>query len=324
MPEYGAGTLARRQAELLPVEYFHVVFTLPAQIARIAFYNQRVVYGILFQAAAEALLTLARDPRHLGAEIGFFGILHTWGQNLLHHPHVHFVIPGGGIGPDLEWVRCRRGFFLPVRALSRLFRRLFLKHLGQAFRRNRLQFFGDLQALADPDAFDGYLSPVEKAEWVVYAKKPFGGARQALDYLGRYTHRVAISNNRILDVSRGQVRFQWRDYRGKNKHRSRVMTLAADEFIRRFLLHTLPVGFQRIRYFGFLANRYRKEKLELCRRLLSNPATELLPTRTQSAAVSPVLSNLTFRRCPRCRKGVLIRIAVIAAYRWPTAPPDTS
>ena len=316
--------LESRQGELLPVEYFHLVFTLPKEIARIALQNKRLVYGILFQAAAEALLTLARDPKHLGAEIGFFGILHTWGQNLLHHPHVHFVIPGGGIGPGLEWKSCRPGFFLPVRALSRLFRRLFLKALRQAFDRKKLVFRGDLQSLADPAAFHNHLASVAGAEWVIYAKKPFGGPRKVLDYLGRYTHRVAISNNRLLGIGNGQVRFQWKDYRRKNKHRRRVMTLAADEFIRRFLLHTLPAGFQRIRYFGFLANRFRKEKLELCRRLLANPVAELLPTPAPSSAVSAAFSQPASRQCPRCRTGVLIRIAVLAGYRWPAVPPDSS
>jgi hypothetical protein len=304
---------------MLPVEYFHVVFTLPEPIARIAFYNKEVVYGILFRVAAETLLTIARDPKHLGAEIGFFGILHTWGQNLLHHPHAHFAIPGGGIGPDLEWVRCRPGFFLPVRALSRLFRRLFLAALRETFRRKQLQFFGETEALSQEAAFHDYLAPLEKTEWVVYAKKPFGGPRQALDYLGRYTHRVALSNDRILDVSRGQVRFQWRDYRSKAKYRSRVMTVSAEEFIRRFLIHTLPPGFRRIRHFGFLANRFRKEKLALCRRLLTNSVVELLPSPAVSASPVPAIPL-----CPQCRKGLLIRIAILPAYRWPDRPPDSS
>ena len=316
--------LQGRQGELLPVEYFHVVFTVPEEIARIAFYNKRVVYGILFQAAAQTLLTIARDPKYLGAELGFFGILHTWGQNLLHHPHVHFVIPGGGISPDPEWVRCRPGFFLPVRVLSRLFRRLFLAALREAFAKTQLRFFGDLKGLTDSDAFENYLTPVRSAEWVVYAKKPFGGPGKVLDYLGRYTHRVAISNNRILDISHRQVRFQWKDYRSRNKQRSRVMTLTAEEFIRRFLLHTLPAGFQRIRYFGFLANRFRKQKLDLCRRLLANAITELLPTRGKCGEALAALRGFTPGQCPRCRSGVLIRIAVIAGYRWPAIPPDSS
>jgi len=315
--------LDSRRGELLPVEYFHVVFTMPEQLARIAFYNKETVYGILFRSAAETLLTIARDPKHLGAEIGFFGILHTWGQNLLHHPHIHFVVPGGGIGPDLEWIPCRRGFFLPVRVLSRLFRRLFLKALREAFQRNQLQFFGEMESLKDEAAFREYLAPHENTQWVVYAKKPFGGPRQALGYLGRYTHRVALSNDPILGVSGGQVTFQWKDYRAKGKPGSRTMTVSSEEFIRRFLIHTLPPGFQRIRYFGFLTNRFRKEKLALCRKLLSNPATELLPSPAQrhETALPPAPM---FHRCPRCQRGVLIRIAIVAGYRWPHRPPDSS
>ncbi len=310
--------LESRRGELLPVEYFHVVFTVPEPIARIAFYNKEVVYGILFRAAAETLLTIARDPKHLGAEIGFFGILHTWGQNLLHHPHAHFVIPGGGIGPDLEWIRCRPGFFLPVRVLSRLFRRLFLAALREAFRRKQLQFFGEIEALSQEVAFHDDLAPLAKAEWLVYAKKPFGGPYQALDYLGRYTHRVALSNDRILDVSRAQVRFQWRDYRSKARYKSRVMTISAEEFIRRFLIHTLPPGFRRIRHFGFLANRFRKEKLALCRRLLTHSVAEPLPAPVASAARVPI------HLCPQCRTGLLVPIAILPAYRWPDRPPDSS
>jgi hypothetical protein len=316
--------LERRRGELLPVEYFHVVFTVPEQIARIAFYNKEAVYGILFHTAAETLLTIARDPQHLGAEIGFFGILHTWGQNLLHHPHVHFVIPGGGLSPDLQWVSCRPGFFLPVKVLSRLFRRLFLAALRKAFQRNQLQFYGEIEPLSSEAAFNSYLAPVEKTEWVVYAKPPFGGPQVALDYLGRYTHRVALSNDRIIDVSNGRVTFQWRDYRAKGKYKSRLMTVAADEFIRRFLIHTLPSGFQRIRHFGFMTNRFRKEKLALCRNLLANPVTELLPSPLECKAASVAPLDQSFRRCPRCDTGILIRVAVIPAYRWPAKPPDSS
>ena len=315
--------LESRQGELLPVEYFHLVFTLPDEMARIAFYNKETVYGILFGAAAETLLTIARDPKHLGCEIGFFGILHTWGQNLLHHPHIHFVIPGGGIGPDLQWVSCHPGFFLPVKVLSRLFRRLFLEALRTAYRQNRLQFFGEIEPLKDQAAFLAYLDPVENSEWVVYAKKPFGGPQKAIDYLGRYTHRVALSNDRILNLSNGQVTFQWRDYRHKDRYRSRTMTVSADEFIRRFLIHTLPPGFRRIRHFGFLANRFRKEKLELCRELLSNPALELLPATAQCREIVLALHTQPLLRCPQCHTGILIRIA-LPDYRWPRRPPDSS
>src|SRR5438132_1393164 len=264
--------LEDRQAELLSgVEYFHVVFTVPEPIAAIAFQNKKTLYDMLFHASAETLRTIAADPQHLGAEIGFITILHTWGQNLLHHPHVHCVVPGGGISPDGEhWVACRPGFFLPVRVLSRLFRRLFLQHLQQAFDDDELQFFNALAALHDRVAFAKYLAPAAHAEWVVYAKAPFGGPQQVLDYLGRYTHRVAISNNRLVDFSDGKVTFAWKDYRHDSRHK--VMRLDAQEFVRRFLLHVLPAGFQRIRHYGLLANRYRETKLDHCRQLLAAPA----------------------------------------------------
>jgi hypothetical protein len=315
--------LESRQGELLPVEYFHVVFTVPEEIARIAFYNKEIVYGMLFRAAADTLLIIARDPKHLGCEIGFFGILHTWGQQLQHHPHIHFVIPGGGLSPDGEWISCLPGFFLPVKVLSRLFRRLFLEALREAYEKNQLRFFGELEALKEPAAFRAYLQPLKESEWVVYAKKPFGGPQHVLEYLGRYTHRVALSNDRILNVSEGNITFRWKDYRSKDKHRWREMTIAADEFIRRFLIHTLPPGFRRIRYFGFMANRFRAGKLELCRKLLSNPATELLPAPAQSREMAISLSAQPFERCPKCKTGVLIRIA-LPGYRWPARSPDSS
>jgi Putative transposase/Transposase zinc-binding domain len=260
--------LTERQGELMPVPYFHVVFTLPAPAAEIAFQNKAAVYAILFRAAAEALRTIAADPRHLGAEIGFVSVLHTWGQNLQHHPHIHCLVPGGGLSPDgRRWVSCRPGFFLPVRVLSRLFRRLFLENLKAAFESGRLAFFGALAGLAAAPVFARRLSELRRAEWVVYAKRPFAGPAAVLAYLSRYTHRVAIANSRLIDMTGEQVRFRWRDYRHHNKNK--VMTLAADEFIRRFLLHTLPHGFHRIRHYGFLGNRHRDEKLALCRRLLA-------------------------------------------------------
>ena len=263
--------LEDRQAELLPVEYFHVVFTVPQEIAAIAYQNKAVVYDILFHATAETLRTIAADRMHLGAEIGFIAILHTWGQNLLHHPHVHCVVPGGGLAPDgMRWIACRPGFFLPVRVLSRLFRRLFLTQLRQAFDEGELRFFNSLAALQDPEGFARYLAPVAHAEWIVYAKAPFGGPKQVLDYLGRYTHRVAISNNRLIDFADGRVAFAWKDYR--HESRRKVMCLDAQEFVRRFLLHVLPAGFQRIRHYGLLANRYREIKLAHCRQLLAEPA----------------------------------------------------
>jgi hypothetical protein len=250
-----------------------VVFTLPEQIAPIAYQNKKVVYGILFRATAETLRTIAADPKHLGAEIGFFAVLHSWGQNLLHHPHLHCVVPGGGLSADgTQWISCRPGFFLPVRVLSRLFRRLFLKYLLQAFDAGKLGFFSALEPLRDRSAFLRHLAPAHETEWVVYAKRPFAGPEQVLDYVGRYTHRVAISNNRLLDIEQSKVTFRYKDYRHDSQQKT--MTLDAEEFIRRFLLHVLPNGFQRIRYYGFLGNRYRNEKLARCRQLLGMAACE--------------------------------------------------
>ena len=254
--------IQQRLAELLPVEYFHVLFTVPEQIAAIAFYNKVVVYQILFRTVAATLLTIARDPQHLGAEIGFFAVLHTWGQNLHLHPHLHCVVPGGGLSPDGEWKACLPGFFLPVRVRSRLFRRLFLEALEKAYADGQLQFFSDLEPWRDPSAFAQFLAPVRQTEWVVYAKPPFGGPPQVIEYLGRYTHRVAISNQRLVALPDGQVSFRWKDYR--HPEQPKVTTVSAEEFIRRFLLHALPPGFQRIRYFGLLANCQRAGKLQLC------------------------------------------------------------
>jgi hypothetical protein len=315
--------LEARKAELLPVEYFHVVFTLPEQIAELAFYNKETVYGILFHATAETLLTIARDPKHLGAEIGFFAILHTWGQNLLHHPHLHCVVPGGGLSPDHErWISCPPGFFLPVRVLSRLFRRLFPEHLEDAYYKNELRFPGSIESLREAFAFDDFLHAHEDREWVVYARPPFGGPQRVLEYLGRYTHRVAISNHRLLSLKDGQVMFQWKDYRNEHREKSKTMTLDADEFQRRFLIHTLPAGFQRIRHYGFLANCHRADKLEYCRKLLTNG---LLPQpdechRTMEALTEPEPRH----RCPQCGFGNMVRIETLAPIRWPALPPDTS
>ena len=244
--------LADRQAELLPVPYFHVVFTVPAPIADIAFQNKSVVYSILFRAAAEALRRIAADPKHLGAELGVVAVLHTWGQNLHHHPHVHCVIPGGGLSPDhTQWVACRPGFFLPVRVLSRLFRRLFMEQLQAAYTEGKLSFFGANASLADPAVFARRQAALRRTDWVVYAKLPFGGPEQVLAYLGRYTHRVAIANSRLVTVDDQHVSFRWKDYRDHGK--SKVMSLAPDEFIRRFLQHAVPDGFHRIRHYGLLA-----------------------------------------------------------------------
>ena len=294
--------LADRQAELLPVPYFHVVFTVPAEIAAIAFHNKSVVYDILFKATNETLRIIAADPNHLGAELGFVAVLHTWGQALQHHPHLHCVVPAGGLSPDGQrWVACRPGFFLPVKVLSRLFRRLFLEQLTAAFDAGKLAFFSDLADLADPSAFARHVAPLRKANWVVYAKRPFGGPEQVLAYLGRYTHRVAIANSRLIGIEDGGVRFRWKDYRHHDKQK--VMTLKPGEFIRRFLLHVLPDGFHRIRHYGFLANGRRAAKLETCRRLLAVP----VPSKVVAAGAPDDyrdrhhrLTGHDLRRCPCC------------------------
>jgi hypothetical protein len=302
--------LERRRADLLPeVEYFHVVFTLPEPVAALAYQNKRVLYDMLFRTSAETLRTIAADPKHLGAEIGFLSVLHTWGQNLLHHPHVHCVVPGGGIAPHGErWIACRPGFFLPVRVLSRLFRRLFLEQLRRAFDAGVLRFHGQLEALRDPRAFAAWLAPAAQAEWVVYAKPPFGGAQQVLDYLGRYTHRVAISNNRLLRFDGDWVLFRWKDYR--HEARRRTMTLTADEFIRRFLLHVLPDGFKRIRSYGWLANCHRAARLATCRRLLGvEPPVAASPPAGEDYRDRYLrLTGRSLRDCPVCGKGHMVRI----------------
>jgi hypothetical protein len=298
--------LEQRKAELLPTEYFHVVFTLPEPIADIAFYNQETVYEMLFRIAAQTLLTIARDPQRLGVELGFFCVLHTWGQNLHFHPHLHCVVPGGGLSADSErWIAGRPRFLLPVRVLSRRFRRLFLEALEKAHAAGKLRFFGHLQSLRDPQAFANYLAPLHKREWVVYAKAPFGGPQHVLEYLGRYTHRVAISNRRLLALENHAVSFAWKDYRDAGK--DKVMTVSAEDFIRRFLQHALPPGFQRIRYYGFLANCHRARKLELCRQLLATPCTALLPSLSDCRAFLQALTGaeVRLRRCPQCGAGIL-------------------
>ena len=307
--------LQQRTAELLPTAYFHVVFTIPEPLAAIAFHNQEVVYDILFRATAETLLTIARDPQHLGAEIGFFAVLHTWGQNLHLHPHLHCVVPGGGLSPDGEWIACRPGFFLPVRVLSRLFRRLFLEALEKAYADGDLRFFGELESLRDPHAFARYLAPVRRIDWVVYAKPPFGGPQHVLEYLGRYTHRVAISNQRLLLLLEGQVSFRWKDYR--HPQRPKVMTVSAEEFIRRCLLHSLPPGFQRIRYYGFLANCHRAGKLDFCRKCLATPCSELLPCPTDSREFYALLTGCNLSRCPKCGVGTMIQIEILFPCHGP-------
>jgi hypothetical protein len=292
------------------VPYFHVVFTLPAPVGAIAFQNKAAVYAILFRAAAETLVTIAADPRHLGAQLGVTAVLHTWGQTLQHHPHIHCVVPGGGPSLDgTRWVACRPGFFLPVRVLSRLFRRLFLQELKNVFDAGKLCFFGDLADLAEPQAFDRHLGKLRRLDWVVYAKAPFGGPEQVLAYLGRYTHRVAIANSRLISLSDGKVRFTWKDYRQDGK--TKTMVLDADEFIRRFLLHALPDGFHRIRYYGFLANGGRGDNVALCRRLLDARNASVDSERATSHTKSERLLNACdFAICPDCG-GTMRRIATV-------------
>ena len=306
--------LEARAGDLLPVPYFHVVFTLPAKIASIAFQNKKVVYNILFQTAAETLRIIAADPKHLGARIGLIAVLHSWGQTLSYHPHLHCIVPGGGPSPDgTRWIACRPNFFLPVRVLSRLFRRLFLQALRTAFEAGQLQFFGDIAECADPQAFALLLTSTGRQDWVVYAKPPFGGPEQVLAYLSRYTHRVAIANSRLVSMADGKVTFRWRDYR--HGRRPRTMTLEAGEFIRRFLLHTVPDGLHRIRHYGFLANGQRAACLTACRGLLADRALE-----TEIRAKPAMKAAPATRPCPCCGR-LMVRVAVWyhgqAPPRWP-------
>jgi hypothetical protein len=305
-----------REAELLPVPYFHVVFTLPSTIAAIAFQNRAKVYGLLFQTAAETLTTIAGDPKHLGAEIGLTAVLHTWGQNLDHHPHVHCIVPGGGLSPDrARWVRCRPGFFLHVRVLSRLFRRLFLEGLEAAFDAGELQFFGELARLKEREAFLAYLARRRTREWVVYSKQPFAGPAQVLAYLARYTHRVAIGNNRLVELTDAHVRFRWKDYRANDRDKNKVMTLAVGEFMRRFLMHVLPDGFHRIRHYGLFANGHRAENLALCRERLDVPMT----TRETESVGRTDQSQATIEPppCPCCGG----RMRIIETFAGAYSPP---
>jgi putative transposase/transposase-like zinc-binding protein len=305
-----AAWLDERAAELLATEYFHVVFTLPADFAPVALQNPRLVYGTLLQASAQSMLQLARDPQHLGADIGFVAVLHTWGQNLHLHPHVHCVVPGGGISLDGErWLSCRPGFFLPVRPLGRLFRGKFLAMLQRAYDRGLLGFHGQQQHLADPSAFAELMASCWQKEWVVYAKPPFGGPEQVLKYLARYTHRVAISNQRLVKVEADQVFFRWKDYAQGNQQK--VMALEAVEFIRRFLQHVVPSGFVRIRHYGLLGNRVRAENLARCRALLGMGQETAAggtgpPPATKDGAASDAPTH-----CPVCGQGRMVRVSKI-------------
>jgi len=310
--------LEERQADLLPVAYYHVVFTLPAPISAIAYTNKALIYRLLFEVAAETLRTIAGDTRHLGAQIGVTLVLHTWGSALTHHPHVHGIVPGGGLSADGErWVACKSGFFLPVRVLSRLFRRRFLEELANAHGAGQLQFFGEFAGLAEATAFADWLLPLRKCEWVVYAKRPFAGPQAVLAYLSRYTHRVAISNQRLVAMDERGITFRWKDYRSKERMRLKTMTLSPDEFMRRFLLHVLPSGFHRIRHFGLLANGGRRENLAKVRELL-----QVAPTpqpETADTSDSSILAQPTFV-CPDCGAAMVV-IETFGRGQQIRAPP---
>jgi Putative transposase/Transposase zinc-binding domain len=314
--------VAARIADLLPVPYFHVVFTLPPAVAEIAFQNKAIVYALLMRISAETLQTIAANPRWLGAEIGVTAVLHTWGQAMTHHPHVHCVVPGGGLSPDRStWIACRPGFFLPVRVLSRLFRRLFLAALAKAFAQGELRFFNDLAHLNDAALFTRHLARARSIEWVVYAKPPFGGPEQVLAYLGRYTHRVAIANSRIVELDDDHVAFRWKDYRRNGCDREQIMCIHPHEFIRRFLLHLLPAGFHRMRHFGFLANSHRRDRIALCRMLLGQPS----PPGGQSHS-SEIQGGKSYE-CPDCRRPMRrtgINIPPVAPPRPSSFRCDTS
>src|SRR6202049_4844874 len=307
--------LAEREADLLPVPYYHLVFTLPAPVADIAYHNKAAIYDILFKASAETLSTIAADPKHLGARIGITSVLHTWGSALTHHPHVHMIVPGGGISLDgTRWISCRPGFFLPVRVLSRLLRRLFLEKLAAAHAAGRLKFFGSHVALAAAQAFTAYLAPLRKTEWVVYAKKPFGGPQAVLAYLSSYTHRVAIANSRLIACDHNGVTFKWKDYRAEGPARYKVMTLATSEFIRRFLIHVLPDGFHRIRHYGLFASGSRSDNIARARELLAMPPR---PRQADHDAATDGSEPKTLPQpCPCCGG----RMIIIETFRRGTTP----
>ena len=302
--------LEKRSAELLPVPYYHVVFTLPHVFAPLALQNKVLVYNLLFRAASQTLLQIAADPKHLGADIGFMAVLHTWGQTLLAHPHLHCVVPGGGLSPDHQrWIPCGTKFFLPVKVLSVVFRGKFLAALERAFNKHKLTLAGELAPLQSPTAFAHLLRVAAQRKWVIYAKRPFAGPAQVLTYLSRYTHRVAIANSRLIAMAEGKITFCWRDYTHGNQ--TRTMTLEADEFLRRFLLHVLPSSFVRIRYFGLLANRHRGQLLRRCRRYL------------QTKAPLPLTTTLPAHRCQHCHRGTMRRLEILSPIQLSAWLPDS-
>ena len=313
--------LADREADLLLVGYFHLVFTLPAEIAPIAYQNKAVVYDLLFRTAAETLLTIAADPKHLGARIGATAVLHSWGSAMTHHPHVHMIVPGGGISLDgTRWVRCKPGFLLPVRVLSRLFRRLFLTALADAHAAGRLRFFGEIEGLCHREAFIGHLAPLRRKNWFVYAKPPFAGPEAVLTYLARYTHRVAIANSRLTALDERGVTFRYKDYRRDGQARYRTMTLSADEFIRRFLLHVLPKGFHRIRHYGLLASAGCKANIARARELIAAPSEAVNPSAAHDTS-DPNTAADHRPPCPCCGGHMLI-VEVFGRGGAPRGPPS--
>jgi len=309
-----ADWLAKQQANLLDVPYFHIVFTLPQPLASLALQNKRLLYGLLMRRAADTLLRIAHDPRHLGATIGFTCILHTWGQTLMHHPHVHCLVPAGGLSPDgKRWIPTRKGFFLPVRVLSRVFRGSFLAELNRLYGQSKLTLAGQLDELCHPNRWAEFVGRLKRIEWVVYAKPPFGSAGQVLKYLARYTHRVAISNKRLISLHEGQITFRYKDYRRGN--RQCVMSLSAVEFIRRFLLHSLPKGFMRIRHYGLLANRVRQQNLERCRWLIGNSTAEQYPVESLHTHSACSAQSTPDWACPACRQGEMRFVELLPPAR---------
>ena len=301
--------LAAREADLLPVDYYHVVFTVPAPIAEIAYYNKAVIYTILFKAAAETLITIAADPKHLGAKIGLTAVLHTWGSTMTHHPHLHCIVPGGGLSPDGQrWIACRPGFFLHVNVLAALFRRLFMQRLDELHRNAKLHFHGRLQALADPRHFDEFVLPARRSDWVVYAKAPFAGPKAVLSYLSRYTHRVAIANSRLIAFDQHGVTFRYKDYRASGRYRHKTMTLKTGEFLRRFLLHVLPTGLHRIRHYGLLANAQRVDNLKRARELLAAENTSHTDDDTTDS------DEQHTHTCPNCGAPMIVIETLLPGY----------
>ena len=319
-----ADWLAARKADLLPVGYFHLVFTLPAEITPIAYQNKALVYDLLFRMAAETLLMIAADPKHLGARIGATAVLHSWGSAMTHHPHIHMIVPGGGISLDgTHWVRCKPGFLLPVRVLSRLFRRLFLAALADAHAAGRLRFFGEIAGLCSREAFAAHLAPLKRKNWFVYAKPPFAGPEAVLAYLARYTHRVAIANSRLMALDERGVTFRYKDYRRNGQARYRTMTLGADEFIRRFLLHVLPKGFHRIRHYGLLASASCKAHIARAKELIAAPMSEVEPPLATQDTANPDTTTDHRPPCPCCG-GRMIIIEVLARSGAPRGPPSSA